>query len=114
VIIFRLIEGSGRLHVCGNRAAESPGCFESCLGCARGLLLFGRMEKDYAPVLRPDIRTLAIHLRGIVRLPEHVQKLIVADFVRIILDLDDFGMTGPISTDILICWIGSVPAFISR
>src|SRR3954462_8025551 len=60
---------------------------------AYGGLLLGGVEEDHGTVLRTDIQPLAIGSRRIMVLPEHLQKLLIGDLGRIVLDLDDLGVS---------------------
>src|SRR5262249_15455509 len=70
------------------------------LGDAR-LLLAGR--EDGRAILRADIRTLAIELRGIVHHREvDLQQAAIAHLARVVDDADGFGMTGAPRADLLV------------
>ena len=71
------------------------------------------MIKDYRPILRSDVGALAIERRGIMRIPEHVQQLLVRDFLWIELDLDDLGVAGFVSTDLFVRGLRLFPASVT-
>ena len=54
--------------------------------------MLGGMVEDDGAVLRPHVRSLAVQLRRIVVLLEHLEKLLVSDPERVVLDLYHFGM----------------------
>ena len=59
------------------------------------LLLLGSGVENRGPVLRADVGTLAVELRGIVRdVEEDLQHLSVGDFAGIVGDLYGFGVAG--------------------
>src|ERR1700681_3690721 len=71
------------------------------------------MEKNRGAVLRTKVRALAIYLRGIVSLPEHIEQLFERHFSGIKGDLHHFGVPGFVGADIFICRIDGVAVRIS-
>jgi len=61
------------------------------------------MIKNYRSILRADVRALAVPRRRVVVRPENVQKFVVADLRWIELHFYDFGMSGLVGANILIC-----------
>src|ERR1700674_2819247 len=72
------------------------------------------MEKNRGAVLRTKVRALAIYLRGIVSLPEHIEQLFERHFSGIKGDLHHFGMPGLVGADIFICWVDGVAVRIAH
>src|SRR5258708_40317281 len=60
------------------------------------------MEEYRGPVLRAEIRALAVYLRGVVHLPERVEQLFVTHLCRIEGDLHDFGVARLVGADVLV------------
>ncbi len=65
-------------------------------------LLLGRMKENRGAVLRAPVRALAVHLRGIVVLPENFQQVGIADFGGIEFDFHGFGVAGAVGADFFI------------
>src|SRR5436305_974004 len=71
------------------------------------------MIEDGAAILRSHVRTLPVHLRGIMQAPESLNQLIVTDLRRIEMDLDHFSMACSIGADVLVSRIAQVSALIA-
>ena len=50
--------------------------------------------KNNRTVLRPNIGSLPVQGGGIMRFPEYFQQLLIADFLRVILNLNRLGVSG--------------------
>src|SRR6266404_3369125 len=71
------------------------------------------MEEYRGPVLRAEIRALAVYLRGVVHLPERIEQLFVAQLCRIEGHLHDFGVPRLVGADVLVRRIFRVAAAIA-
>ena len=60
------------------------------------------MRENRGAILRPEIRPLAIHLGGIVHVPERFDQCFVADFLRIKRHLHNFCVSGLVGADIFV------------
>jgi hypothetical protein len=113
MIFFGAVEGRGGFDLGGDGATEASGGFELRFRSARRLFLLGRVIENHTAVLGADIGALAIDLGWVVGAPEYVEQTIIADFRRIVLDLDHFGVAGQVGADVFICGIRSVAASVA-
>src|SRR6185503_16164903 len=96
MIFFSLPEGRSWNDLRCDRPAGLPARLELRPGgLGRGLLRRG-MIKNYRSILRANIRSLAVSLRGVVILPKHVQQRVIADLGRIKLNLHRLRMSGAV------------------
>src|SRR5690242_8140178 len=72
------------------------------------------MKEDGGSVLGTDVRYLAIHRGGIMGRPEDIEQLLVVHLLRVIGNLNDFGMAGLVGADILVGGIVRVAAQIAH
>ena len=79
--------------------------FQHFLGSLRLGLLFRRMKEDRSAVLSTPIRTLPVHLRGIVILPKDFQQIVILHLGGIKLYLYGFRVAGAICADFFVGWI---------
>src|SRR5437867_10759285 len=94
VVLLRAIErGRGR-DLGDDRPLEAPGLLEARLRGARRRLLLPGVEEDRRAVLLADVGALAVQLRRVVVLPEHVEELLVGDACRVVLHLHALGVAG--------------------
>src|SRR5271168_1338016 len=68
---------------------------------------------DRGAVLRTDIVPLSHSLRGIVRLPEYLEQILVSDLGGIINHARNLGVSCLAGTDFFVGWIGSEPTCIA-
>src|SRR2546425_11078070 len=68
------------------------------------------MKENRRAVLRAQIRSLAVHLRRVMSLPENVEQLFVTHFCRIERHLHHFGMPGFVCANVFVGWIRRLPA----
>src|SRR5437660_7067765 len=68
------------------------------------------MEENRRAVLRAEVWSLAVHLRGVVSLPKHIKQLFVAHFRGIESHLHDFRMSRFIRADVFVGRILRFPA----
>src|SRR5947208_5645569 len=93
VILFGAIE-----RACGSNLRRD-GSLEFSAGLDRRSRLLGcrfllrRMEENRRAVLRAEVWSLAVHLRGVVSLPKHIKQLFVAHFRVIESHPHDFRMS---------------------
>ena len=87
MILLRSIELGGRCDFRNYPASETPLHLFLELFC-RGFLL-GVVKEDNRPVLCADVETLTIKNGGVMDLPEEVEKFLVGDDCRVILDVRD-------------------------
>src|SRR4029453_6257835 len=80
VVILRLVERLGRLHLRHDR--RGPVRLLARLRAQRSLLLLGIVEEHDRAVLVADVPTLTVELRRIVLAPEHLEQLVVRDTLR--------------------------------
>src|SRR5512144_2472061 len=85
-----------------DRAAEAAALLQTVPGLRSRLLLVGVVEEDRGPILRSDVRALAVLRRRVVVLPENVEETVVGHSCRIELDLNRLGVTGSIRADVLV------------
>src|SRR5215469_5808542 len=113
VVLFRLPEGLCWTYLGRNRVTVSSRRAEfSYLSPGLCLLLAGVGEDD-AAVLGSQVRSLTVHLCGIVHREERVEKGLVGEARWIKCDLNDFYMTGSVRTDFFISWMFEIPTLIS-
>lgn len=62
---------------------------------SRNLLLLGIVVENRAAVLRADIRALAVLGRWVVHLVEKLEESAVLNLIRVVDDLERFGMSSP-------------------
>src|SRR5690606_30133360 len=77
-----------------------------CLCCC---LLRRRVIKDGGPVTGPDVRPLAVYLRGIVYPPEDIEELIVRDDFWVKENPHCLCVACFSGTDLLVCRVGDSP-----
>src|SRR6266511_1124050 len=68
----------------------------------RRLRLLVRVGEDHRAVLGAYVGALAVHLRGVVRLPELLEQLVIGDPVGVELHLADLCVPGRVAADLLI------------
>src|SRR5262245_31260660 len=61
------------------------------------------MIKNYRSILRANVGTLAVQRCWIVVRPENIQKFVITDLRWIELHFHDFGVSGLVRANILIC-----------
>src|SRR6266568_6658450 len=71
------------------------------------------MKENRCAVLCPEVRSLAVHLRWVVSLPESFQQLFVSHFRGIKSDLHDFRVPGFIGTNIFVSRIRDLSAAVA-
>src|SRR5258707_13476931 len=71
------------------------------------------MKKNRAAVLRAEVRSLAIHLSGVVSLPECIQQLFVTQYCRVEGHLHYFRVPGFIGANIFVRGVGHLPAAVA-
>src|SRR5580693_9566951 len=71
------------------------------------------MKENRGAVLRAEVRSLAVHLRGIVCLPEHVEQFFVTHLRGIKRDLYHFRVAGFIGAHVLVGRILRMPAAVA-
>jgi hypothetical protein len=113
VILFGLPERSRWNNLsCDGLAIRSGGVKLGDLRAGLGKLLVG-MGEDDAAILRAPIRTLAIHLGGIVHREERIQQRLVGKAGWIESDLNDLRMACAVCTNFFISWVFEIAAFVS-
>src|SRR5690242_9110421 len=90
VVVLGAVERRCRRDLGDDRAVEAGLHAVAHLGRDAGLL--GVVEEDRRAVLRADVRSLAVELRGIVQREELLDELLVGDLGRIEVDLHDLGV----------------------
>ena len=80
VIFFGLPKRARGCNFRSDRAMKFTTGFQLLFGFAGGRFLFRAVIENCSAVLLAKIRSLSIHLRGVVDLPEYVKQLLVADF----------------------------------
>src|SRR5215472_12949592 len=93
VIFFGAVELACWGNLRRNRPAELAARLQRRTRLLCDSLLLRRMKENRRAVLRPEVRTLAVHLRRIVRLPEHLEQLLVTYFGGIERDLHHFSVS---------------------
>src|SRR5713226_4313906 len=71
------------------------------------------MKENGGTILRPRVRALPIHLRGLVENPEGLQQFFIAYLRGVEGYLNDFGVAGLVGADVLVGRILSVPVRIA-
>src|SRR6266480_1474207 len=102
VIILCLIEPRRRRNLRDDWPAipaAALALFLRRFGCG---LLIVVVIKNRRAVLLTDIRSLSVERRRIVILPENRKQIVIAESLRIVANLDDFGMTGSPAANVLI------------
>src|SRR5258708_7104282 len=75
--------------------------------------LLRRMIEDGGAVLCSPVRALAVELRGIVILPENLEQVGVANFGRIVVNFNRFGVARAVSADVFVRGTLGLPAEIA-
>src|SRR5206468_2062760 len=110
VILFGPIECACRSNLRRDGPFEFAGGFERRPRLLGSYFLFRRMEENRRAVLRAEVWSLAVCLRGIVSLPKNVEQLFVTHFRRIERHLHDFRVASFIGADIFVGRILRLPA----
>src|SRR5262244_4356241 len=92
VILLRAIERAGGSNFGRYGPVEFLAGFQSNLGLVGDRFLFRRMGENRGTILLAKIGALAVHLRGIVHMPEGVDQRFVTDLGRVEGYLHDFGV----------------------
>src|SRR6266568_2550407 len=103
VVVLRHPERSGRRDLGGDRVREMLLLLRP--RCERGRELLWPEGEDGRPVLAPAVRALPVAARRIVRLPEELQQLGVADLARVELDEDRLRLPRSVGADVLVARI---------
>src|SRR3989442_891536 len=72
------------------------------------------MEENRRAVLRAEVRPLAIHLRGVMHLPKHIEQLFVIHFCRIKSHLYHFRVPGFVRAYVFVSRIQHLPAAVAH
>src|SRR6266478_1314541 len=72
------------------------------------------MEENRRAVLRAEVRPLAIHLRGVMHLPKHIQPLFVTHFSRIKSHVYHFRVPGFVRAYVFVRRIRRLPAAVAH
>src|SRR6266705_2090355 len=72
------------------------------------------MEENRRAVLRAEVRPLAIHLRGVMHLPKHIQQLFVTHFCRVKSHLYHFCVPGFVRAYVFVSWIRHLSAAVAH
>ncbi len=72
------------------------------------------MSKDCAPILRSPVRSLSIHLGGIMQRKKCIQQSLVGKTRWIESNLNNLRMAGAVGTNFFIGWVFEVAAFVSH
>jgi uncharacterized membrane protein (UPF0127 family) len=93
-------EGLGRRDLCDDGAGESR--LRSITGGFRFGFLLGCVEENRGAILGADVRPLPVQRGWVVIIPEDFEQVVIADDLGIESDLDYFGVTGAIRTNVFI------------
>ena len=107
MVLFGGVKGCGRLNRGCNRLPKAAAAFEPLLRGPCCGQLAGILAKDHGPVLVPDVRSLAVYLRWVVTLPEHVQERVETDLVGFERHPDDLGMSSVAAADLFVGGVGT-------
>src|SRR5438034_1818697 len=99
VILFGAVELSCGGDFRRKGPPEFAAGFQSVASLLRNRFLLRRVKENRGAVLSAEIRTLPVHLRGIVDLPKHIQELLVTYLCRVKRHLHYLGMAGFIRTN---------------
>src|SRR5262249_53816412 len=113
VVVLGPVESRGRLDRGDDRAAVLSALFESVFRFSRGSLLLGRVKEDDRTVLLADVGALAVPRRGIVVLPEDLEKLLVRDLRGVVVHLDRLGVARRSGADVLVGRVLRPPALVA-
>ncbi len=102
VIFFRPPKSGRGFYLSDDRPGETAALFQVRLGSFGGSLLFGRMIKDDRPILRPNIGPLPIQSGRIMIRPKNIEQFLIPYFAWIELDLDNFGVSGFVGTNVFV------------
>ncbi len=75
--------------------------------------LLRRVVENGRAVLRAHIGTLPVERGRVVIAPEDIEQVVIADYMRVEGDLDNFCMACAIGADVFIGWIFCVPAHVA-
>src|SRR5579863_2185415 len=90
VVLFGRVICRERFESRHDRSRKKPGLRELLYFLFGGLPLCGSREEDGRTVLRSHVVPLAIELRRIVCVEEHVEQLMIGDLLRVVGDADHF------------------------
>jgi len=113
VIIFCFIKISEGLNGSNNGLIKSSAFIKSSFIFFGFFFFFIIVVKNDTPVLRPRIITLPVQRCGIMSCPENLEQFIKTDFIRTIINFQDFRMTRFLIANLLVGWIFNVTATIS-
>lgn len=112
VVLFGRIDGARWLHLCHHLLWQFGVHLVDDL--LRQRLLVDVVVEDCRPVLRADVGPLSVELSGVVDEEEDVEDLLGANDVRVVLDLNDFGVAGVAFFHFLIGRLMLVAATVAR
>src|SRR5450759_3334470 len=93
-----------------DRTAESTARLETRLRLLGRALMLGRVVENGGAVLGAHVGILAVECRRVVILPEHVEKLVVAHFGRIVFHLHHLGVSRSSGAHISVCRVSQCAA----
>src|SRR5260221_10031882 len=114
VIILCFVESRRRRNLRDDRAAIPAASLALFLRRFRCGLLIVVVIKNRRAVLLTNIRSLSVECRRIVILPENGKQIVIAESLRIVSHLDDFGMSCSPAADVLISGVFHRSAQISH
>jgi hypothetical protein len=94
LVVLLCVPPLSRRQNLGHHAALPPLLVDLLGDVARLLLLLGVMVEDGGAVLRACVWTLAVRGGGVVHLVEEFEEGAVRDFLRVVDDLESFGVWG--------------------
>jgi len=114
VVVLRIVKIGGANELGHDCAFENSCGVELCDVRGGDFLLFLRGEENCRAILCPDIRSLAILLRWVVRDAEkNHQELAIRNFGRVIYHADTFGVTGRAAANEIVIGMVDVSAAIA-
>src|SRR5579863_2918716 len=113
MILLSRVEFAGGHDLRDDLVSEDVRLLDLLQRRAGGLLLGGIVEEDCRAVLGADIGALAVKRGRIVRAPEDIEQLGVADLRRVEVHQHGLGVTRGVSADVFISGIDGAPAGIT-
>src|SRR5690349_21602654 len=110
VIVLGTIERARWNDLCRDRPGVALFLRDAILGHTRKTFLFRRVKENSGAILLAEVGALAVHLRGIMVGPEHVEQVVVAHLGGIELNLHRFGVTSRVGADVFVSRILRVTA----
>src|SRR5581483_7468258 len=114
VVVLRFPEGWGRGNLGHHWSGVTATALQVFLGLARRRLLLPIVHEDGGPILRADVRSLAVQRRRIVVLPKDLEQRFITDLGWVVFHLHRLGVAGTVRAYLVIGRIGRRPTGVAH